>query len=151
MRILLVLAGLSFSSILTPRDASAQVKDMCSLLTQAEAEAILGRKPLPPQKQTSGDCWYASGEIMLHAIPRPFASAAELKAQVVSDVKRINDRTKAKGVALNIEMSEVTVPGADAAFYDSFSLHVLKGKRVLTIVGDKAIAVKVAEKAVPRW
>lgn len=152
MRTLLLLAGLSFSSVLlTPPRASAQAKDMCTLLTQAEAEAILGKKPAPPEKRTSGDCWYGSGEIMLHALPRTFASPAELKALVVSEVKKINDRTKAKGVPMNMEMSEATVPGADAAFYDGFSLHVLKGKRVLTIFGDKEIAVKVAEKAVPRW
>lgn len=148
MRTLLMLAGVAFSSVTLTRSAAAQVKDLCTLLTQAEAEVILGKKPVPPQPQTSGDCWYGSGTIILHALARPF-TAAELQAQVEKTVKRINDR--AKGIGPVMKAEAVTVPGAAAAYYDGLSLHVLKGQRVLTISAEKPKAVAVAEKAVPRW
>lgn len=128
---------------------AAQTTDLCSLLTQDEAEAILKKKPAPPERQSSGDCWYGKGEIILHILPVQFGSRAEFKARVDKDVKEINDKTKEAGVAMNLKVEEVQI--GDAAFYDGMSLHVLKGRRVLTIGGAKDLAIAVAGKAVPRW
>jgi hypothetical protein len=60
-------------------------------------------------------------------------------------VKRTNERARMD------MMSYEEVPLGDAAFYDGFSIHILRGRRVLTIVADKSRALAIAEKALPRW
>lgn len=123
----------------------AGAEAMCTLLTQAEAEAILGKTPATPEPQANGSCAYAGGEILLALLPKDFNSPGEFSAFAQQEVKRTNERAK-----MNMMTYEV-VPLGDAAFYDSFSLHVLKGRHALTIVAYKPIALKVAEKALPRW
>ena len=118
---------------------------MCALLTQAEAEAILGKGPAAPEPQSNGSCSYSSGEIMIATLPREFGSTSEFINFAQSEVKRTNERAK---MAM---MSYEAVHLGDAAFYDGFSVHILRGRRVLTIVADKSRALAIAEKALPRW
>ena len=131
---------------------------MCSLLTQAEAEAILGKSPAVPEPQPNGSCSYSSGEILIATLPKEFGSAKEFtdfaQAKVSlfeafsyaqAEVKRTNERAK-----MDVMSFEAVALG-DAAFYDGFSVHILRGRRVLTIVADKSRALAVAEKALPRW
>ena len=128
-----------------PPAAAATGQAMCGLLTQAEAEAILGKAPAAPEPQSNGSCSYSSGEIMIATLPREFGSASEFINFAQSEVKRTNERAK---MAM---MSYEVVHLGDAAFYDGFSVHILRGRRVLTIVADKARALAIAEKALPRW
>jgi hypothetical protein len=118
---------------------------MCGLLTQAEAEAILGKSPVAPEPQPSGSCSYASGDIMIATLPKQFGSVKEFTDFARAEVKRTNERAKME------VMSYEAVSLGDAAFYDGFSVHILQGGRVLTIVADKSRALAVAEKALPRW
>ena len=118
---------------------------MCSLLTQAEAEAILGKSPAAPEPQPSGSCSYSSGDIMIATLPKEFGSVKEFTDFALAEVKRTNERAK-----MDV-MSYEEVRLGDAAFYDGFSVHILRGGRVLTIVADKSRALAVAEKVLPRW
>jgi hypothetical protein len=126
-----------------------QTRDLCALLIQAEAEAILKKQPVAPQPQSSGDCWYGERDIVLHIIPVQFGSKGELRTQVDRDVKEINDKTREAGVPMNLKVEEVAL--SDGAFYDGMSLHVLFGRQVLTIAAGKEIAVAVAAKVISRW
>ena len=128
-----------------PPAAVATGQTMCALLTQGEAEAILGKAPAAPEPQSNGSCSYSSGEIMIATLPREFGSASEFINFAQSEVKRTNERAK---MAM---MSYEVVPLGEAAFYDGFSVHILRGRRVLTIVADKSRALAIAEKALPRW
>jgi hypothetical protein len=82
---------------------------------------------------------------MLATLPRSFGSASEFAEFAQSEVKRTNERA---GQQL---MTYDPVALGDGAFYDSFSLHILKGSKVLTIVADKDKALRIAEKALPRF
>ena len=126
-----------------PRATSAA--GMCALLTQAEAEEILGKAPAAPEPQPNGSCSYSTGEIMIAPLPKSFSSASEFREFAQSEVKRTNDRAK------QAIMTYEPVDLGDAAFYDSFSLHILKGGQVLTIVAEKSRALRIAAKALPRW
>jgi hypothetical protein len=128
-----------------PPSAPASAKVICGLLTQAEAEAILGKSPAVPEPQPSGSCSYAGGDILIAALPREFGSAKEFTEFARAEVKRTNERAK-----MDV-MSYQEVPLGDAAVYDGFSVHILRGGEVLTIVADKSRALAVAEKALPRW
>ena len=64
--------------------------DLCALLTEAEAEAILGRPLAAPESKPGGDCWYpeeaggiGGGEIMLHVLPVRFDSQEKFHAFLV--------------------------------------------------------------------
>jgi hypothetical protein len=118
---------------------------MCALLTQAEAEAILAKTPAAPEPQPNGACSYAGGVLMIATLPKEFGSAGEFTEFAQEEVKRTNERAKME------MMKYESVSIGDAAFYDGFSLHVLKGRQALTIVGDKPLALAVAEKVLPRW
>jgi hypothetical protein len=118
---------------------------MCALLTQSEAEAILGKSPVAPEPQPNGSCSYSRGEVMIATLPREFGSAKEFTDFAQAEVKRTNDRAKMD------MMSYEKIPLGDAAFYDGFSIHILRGRRALTIVADKSRALAIAEKALPRW
>ena len=118
---------------------------MCGLLTQSEAEAILGKSSAAPEPQPNGSCSYSSGEIMIATLPKEFGSVKEFTDFAKAEVKRTNERAKMEVMSYN------AVSLGDAAFYDGFSVHILGGGRVLTIVADKSRALAVAEKALPRW
>lgn len=127
------------------RPSATSAEAMCALLTQAEAEAILGKSPAAPEPQPNGSCSFSSGEIMIATLPKEFGSAKEFTDFAQAEVKRTNERAKMD------MMRYEAVPLGDAAFYDGFSVHILRGRRVLTIVADKSRALAIAEKALPRW
>ena len=154
--LVLLVAGCGGSSDQVPADQPAtpppaaqptatRAEAMCALLTQAEAEAILGKSPAAPEPQPNGSCSYSSGDIMIATLPKEFGSAKEFTDFAQSEVKRTNERAK-----MDV-MSYESVALGDAAFYDGFSVHILRGRRVLTIVADKSRALAIAEKALPRW
>ena len=127
------------------RATASSAEAMCALLTQAEAEAILGKAPAAPEPQPNGSCSYSRGDIMIATVPKEFGSAREFTDFARDEVKRTNERAKME------VMSYEAVSLGDAAFYDGFSVHVLRGRRVLTIVADKSRALAIAEKVLPRW
>ncbi len=134
--------------------------DACTLLTQPEAEAILGKPIAPPAKQPSGACTYTaqagSGEIMMHVLPMGFASKEEFHAFLVKDTEKMNARIKEGMKKMGATAPETLVEpvpevGA-AAYYADPSLLVLKGGQVLNIIAaDRRQAVAVAAKALPRF
>ena len=135
--------------------------DLCALLTQAEAEAILGKPLASPEKQPGGDCWYperansGGGEIMLHVLPVRFDSEEEFHAFLVKEVEDTDARIKKaleKTGATVRETAVEPVPETGApAYYADPGLFVLRGGQVLAIFAGKPQAVAVAAKALPRF
>jgi len=131
--------------------------DVCSLLTQEEATAILGTSSAAPQQSGPGTCAYTArsgrGEIMLHMLPLAFRSSDEFRAFLVKDTEQMNERMrKAAGDALKPTTVEPAPEAGNAAYYVDPTLVVLKDGRVLSILaGDRKQAVAVAAKAVPRF
>jgi hypothetical protein len=120
--------------------------DACALLTQAEAEKILGTKIGPPSKGGSGECHYgeegSSAEIVVYPMMLAVRSKEEFHALVLKDSKEMNPQAVVEAVpALG-----------DAAYYVEPSLLVLSHGRVLSITaGDRDKAVAVAAKVLPRF
>ena len=143
-----------------PARAAAQA-DLCALLTEAEAEAILGKPLAAPERQPGGDCWYpeqagsGGGEIMLSVLPVRFDSKEKFHAFLVEETKALNATTKKamQGTGATVKETVVEpVPEVDApAYYADPSLFVLKGGQVLAIFADRPQAVQVAAKALPRF
>jgi hypothetical protein len=140
--------------------AAAQPADLCALLTEAEAEAILGKQLAPPERQSSGDCWYseASGsgpEIILHVLPVAFKSKEAFHAFLVKETKETNEKLKeAMGNAgATIKGTTVEpVPEVGApAYYADPTLFVLRGDRVLAIFAARPQAAAIGAKALPRF
>ena len=131
--------------------------DMCGLLTQEEATAILGTPSAAPAKGTGSSCSYTAqsgrGEIMLHMLPRTFGSEGEFHAFLVKDTERMNERLK-KSLGDKVKLSTVDpVPEVGKpAYYVDPTLIMLKDGRVLSILAaDRKQAVAVAAKAEPRF
>jgi hypothetical protein len=154
----IVLAGTIASA---PEALHAQA-DLCSLLTEAEAEVILGRPLAAPEPQPGGDCWYpekagagAGGEIILHVLPVRFDSKEKFHAFLVEETEDANARLKkamARTGATVVETTVEPVPEvSEPAYYSDPSLFVLKEGKVLAIFADRPRAVQVAEKALPRF
>jgi len=128
-----------------------------SLLTEAEAEAILSKKLEPPQPQESGDCWYMREggkdlpdvEIMLSVLPVYLRSEREFDDFVAEQVKSLNKAMKEAG-GMEFTAQRVGEVGAPAYFVDP-GLYVLQGGRVLVIAADRPKAVSIAAKALPRF
>jgi hypothetical protein len=144
-----------------PAPAMAQA-DLCALLTEAEAEAILGKPLAAPEPQPGGDCWYpekagagAGGEIILSVLPVRFDSKQKFHAFLVEENEATNARLKKAMARTGATITETTVEPvpevADPAYYIDPSLFVLKGGKVLAIFGDRARAVQVAAKALSRF
>jgi hypothetical protein len=143
-----------------PVRAAAQA-DLCALLTEAEAEAILGKPLAAPERQPGGDCWYleqaGSGapEIILHVLPFGSDSKEKFHAFLVEETKALNASTKKamEGTGATVKETIVEpVPEVDApAYYADPSLFVLKGGQVLAIFADRPQAVQVAAKVLPRF
>jgi hypothetical protein len=140
--------------------AAAQA-DLCALLTEAEAEAIVGKPLAAPERQPGGDCWYpekagagGGGEIMLHVYPYRFDSKEKFHAFLVMEVKAADESMKkaVEGAGGTFKETVVEpVPEVKApAYYADPTLFVLKGGKVLGIVASRPQAVAVAAKAVPR-
>jgi hypothetical protein len=133
--------------------------DMCSLLTEQEAEEILGKRLEPPQKQRGGDCWYLNeggkdfGDVVLilSALPVQMRSRAEFDRFMADQVKKLNEalaKAGAKGEPFTAEPEQGV--GAPAYYVDP-GLYVLKGARILMIGCDRPLAVRIASKALPRF
>lgn len=134
--------------------------DPCVLLTQGEADAILGKPTAPPEKGGGSQCTYAAqsgrGEIMLHVIPLEFKSKEEFHAFLVEDTEKMNARIKKGFEGTGATFKEVTVDPVpevgSPAYYVDPTLVVFKDGRVLSILAeDRPQAVAVAAKALPRF
>jgi hypothetical protein len=139
--------------------------NLCALLTQAEAEAIVGRPLAPPEAKPGGDCWYplkaggiGGGEIMLHIVERQFGTKDQFHAFLVEDNDRTNARIKkamaraGAGATVKETVVEPVTGLEEPAYFVDPSLFVLKKGKVLGIVApDQPRAVQVAAKALPRF
>jgi hypothetical protein len=136
------------------------VVNPCDLLTQAEAEAILGQQIAVPAAGGSGECHYAAKDgmvdLIVYLMPLQFSSKEEFHAFVVKDTEAMNARIKKSMEKTGATVKETTVdpvPEVEApAYYVDPSLLVLtKSGRVLNVVADgRAQAVAVAGKALGR-
>lgn len=138
--------------------ASQQAVDMCSLLTQEEAGAILGAPAAAPEKGSGSMCVYtpASGQgadIMIHMLPLTFGSEEEFHAFLVEDTEKMNARVKKQlGDAVKPTTVDPAPEVGKPAYYVDPTLVILKDGRVLSIVAaDRKHAVAVAAKAEPRF
>jgi hypothetical protein len=151
--LVLVLAGAS-----GVQRAAAVQADMCALLTQEEAAAILGTSVAAPKKGPGSTCTYApqagmGADIMIHNLPLTFKSEQEFHAFLVEDTENTNARIK-KQLGDAFKPTTVDpVPGVgQPAYYVDPQLVILKDERVLGILAaDRKQAVAVAAKAVPRF
>jgi hypothetical protein len=134
--------------------------DICGLLTQAEAEAILGKPIEPPKKRGSGECHYetepGNGDIMIAVLPLGFKSKEAFHAFLVKDTEAMNARIKKNLKGTGATPKETAVEPAPEvglpAYYVDPSLVILKNGQVLNIVAaDRRQAVAVAAKALPRF
>ena len=135
--------------------------DLCALLTEAEAEAIVGKPLAAPEPQPNGDCWYSEraggggGDIMLHVFPHRFGSEEEFHAFLVKEVKAMDASMKKAMEKIGAPFEETAlepVPEVKApAYYADPSLFVLKGGRMLGIAASRPHAVAAAAKALPRF
>lgn len=141
------------------RPARAPI-DLCALLTQAEAEAILGKPIAAPNKGPGSTCTYAaqngSGEIMLHVLPMEFGSNREFHAFLVKDTEAMNARLKKSFQNTGATPKETTVDPVpevgSPAYYVDPTLVVFKDGPVLSILAaDRRQAVAVAAKTLPRF
>ncbi len=143
------------------KDSAAQ-GDLCALLTEAEAEAILGKPLAAPESKPGGDCWYpekaggiGGGEIMLHLLPVQFDSKEKFHEFLVKEHKDADEKLKKQmeGTGATIKPTTVEpVPEVgEPAYYADPSLFVLKGGKVLAIFASRPQAVQVAAKALPRF
>ncbi|HEY7634298.1 MAG TPA: hypothetical protein VH763_02025 [Gemmatimonadales bacterium] len=154
----LLIPSLALASMLAlGREHSTTSPDLCSLLTEAEAETILSQKLEPPQPQKSGDCWYLREggkdlpdvEVMLSVLPVHLRSEREFDDFVAEQVKSLNKAMKEAG-GMEFQAQRVENVGAPAYFVDP-GLYVLQGGRVLVIAADRPKAVAIAAKALPRF
>lgn len=136
--------------------------DLCALLTEAEAEEIVGKPLAAPERRPNGDCWYpeqagagAGGEIMLHVFPQRLDSKEKFHAFLVKEVKAVDESMKKamEGTGATVKETVVEpVPEVKApAYYADPTLFVLEGGRVLAIAASRPHAVAVAAKALPRF
>jgi hypothetical protein len=141
---------------------SAGQGDLCALLTEAEAEAILGKPLAAPERKPGGDCWYpeeaggiGGGEIMLHVLPVQFDSKEKFHAFLVQETKDADAKLKKQMEGTGATIGETTVEPVpevgEPAYYVDPSLFVLKGGKVLAIFASRPQAVQVAAKALPRF
>jgi hypothetical protein len=136
------------------------VANPCDLLTQAEAEVILGQPIAAPSPGGSGECHYATkdgmADLIVYLMPLQFSSKEEFHAFVVKDTDAMNARIKKSMEKTGATVKETTVdpaPEVEApAYYVDPSLLVLtKSGQVLNIVADgRPQAVAVAGKALGR-
>ena len=131
--------------------------DVCGLLTQEEATAILGTPSAAPEQGSGSSCTFAAqsgrGDIMLQMLSRGFGSKEEFHAFVVKDTERMNARIKKSlGDAVKPTTVDPVPDVGDAAYYVDPTLVILKNGRVLSIAAaDRKQAVAVAAKAEPRF
>jgi hypothetical protein len=164
-----IVAGLAFAVICgsTQEDSVSASSGtwqggLCALLTEAEAEAIVGKPLAAPEPQPGGDCWYpesagagGGGEIMLHVFPYQFDTKEKFHAFLVTEVKAADEGMKeavekAGGTFKATAVEPAPEVGAPAYYADP-TLFVLKGGKVLAIAAPRPHAVAAAAKALPRF
>ena len=132
--------------------------DYCTLLTETEAEAIVGKALDPPQTKPGGACWYlkAGGsdfgdvDLMLTVQSLGIRSKSQFADMVAEQAATMNGAVKEAGGQDGGFKAEPVQGVGDAAYYLDPSLLVLVGDRVLNIVAPQSQAVAVAVKALPR-
>jgi hypothetical protein len=148
------LAAASQPSAAAPPAAAARpvaMVDLCSLVTKAEAEAILGKSLAEPQKQPGGDCWYmrrggtnfGDVEFILSIIRGPrIESTRDFDNFVAEQVNDMNGNLKGSGVNMAYKAEPARDVGAPAYFIDP-GLYVLKGNQILAVGlgGSKGVAI----------
>lgn len=137
----------------TPR---FQKIETCGLVSEQEAEAIVGKGLEPPMAKNTFDCWYlkeggkdfGAVEVMTRVGVEMFRSPAEFDASVAKGVADLNSNMKEAGgaAAALVRVNDV----GESAFYADPSLFVLKNGRMLTVVAPQPIAVAFAGKAIAR-
>jgi hypothetical protein len=141
----------------TPSRAAGPA-DYCKLLTETEAEAIVGKALDPPQTKPGGDCWYmkAGGsdfgdvDLMLTVQSLGIHSKSQFADMVAEQAEKMNAAMKKAGAQDAGFKAEPVQGVGEAAYYLDPSLLVLVGDRVLNIVAPQSQAVAVAAKALPR-
>jgi len=157
-----IAAGLMLSLIGGNSLKGSAQADLCALLTEAEAEAIVGKPLAAPERQGNGDCWYperagaqGGGEIMLHLYPYPCDSKEKFHAFLVQEVKVVDDNMKEAMEGTGATVKETAVEPVTEiehpAYYADPTLFVLKGGKILAILAPRPQAVAVAAKALPRF
>jgi hypothetical protein len=158
-----VAAGLVFAlAVVTGVERSAALQtapaDVCALLTQEEAGAILGTAAGAPEKGSGSTCIYPpqsgrGADIMIHLVPLTFGSEEEFHAYLVKDTEKTNARIKKQlGDAFKPATVDPVPEVGRPAYYVDPQLVILKDGRVLGIVAaDRTQATAVAAKAVPRF
>ena len=140
-----------------PRQQPPASVDVCGLLTQEEATAILGSPSAAPEKGPSNSCTFAAqsgrGDIMLAMLPLSFGSKEEFHAFVVKDTEQMNARIKKDlGDAVKPTTVDPVPDIGEAAYYVDPTLIVWTKGRVLSIAArDRDQAIAVAAKAEPRF
>jgi hypothetical protein len=140
-----------------PATRTVTTADLCSLLTEEEAEAILAKKLEPPQRQKGGDCWYlreggndfGDVELILSVLPTHLRSASDFDKFIAEQVKDLNENMRKAG-GTESTPEKVREVGAPAYYIDP-SLFVFNGGRVLAIAAERPKAVAIAAKALPRF
>ena len=141
----------------TPARAAGPA-DYCTLLTETEAEAIVGKALDPPQTKPGGDCWYMKEggsdfgdvDLMLTVQSMGIRSKSQFTDMVAEQAEKMNAAVKEAGGQDGGFKVEPVQGVGDAAYYLDPSLLVLVGDRVLNIVAPRSQAVAVAAKALPR-
>ena len=140
----------------SPATRTATPFDLCSLLTEEEAEAILAKKLEPPQRQKGGDCWYlreggndfGDVEPILSVLPTYLRSETEFDKPIAEQVKDLNENMrKAGGTESTTEKVEESAPPPTTSIL-AFSSSK---KGALAIAADRPKAVAIAAKALPRF
>jgi hypothetical protein len=124
-----------------PRAAATPPVDLCSLVTEEEAEGVLKKPLAPPQKQANGHCWYlreggtdfGDVEFILSFIAAYPRSEAEFHSFVADQVKEMNEAMKKAG-ATGAPFVAEPASGLDApAYFIDPGLYVLTGNRILAV------------------
>ena len=134
-----------------PAGPTAMISDVCALITQAEAEGVLGKKLAPPQKQAGGDCWYmreggtdfGAVEFIL-SVPTYVESEKAFDDMIADQTRRMNERMKKSGMGGVVNFTAEKAPGVGApAYFIDPGLYVLKGKAVLAVGlgGEKGVSL----------
>jgi hypothetical protein len=151
----LVCAGTLTTTTAIAQTGGVPREDLCALLTEAEAEAIVGKPLDPPRQQPGGDCRYGTAgsnvpDVTLSILPKPMASRSEFDKFIADQVNQINTRMrKALPDYPEMKADEVKDLG-QPAYYWNLGLVVLKGSRMLGIYTDREKAIAIARKALPR-
>ena len=134
-----------------PANQAASI-DLCTFLSQSEAEEILGKKLQAPERRGSA-CWYGSQpgapDVILSFVAAYPRSRAEFDAFIADQVKNLNKKMKDLG-AKSFVMEPVKEL-SDPAYYVDPSLYVYRNNRVLGIFAERPQALKIAARALPRW